>query len=149
VKIPLSRQSSPFPFAGFVPFTALLPMGVLIGPFARTHMIAPGCIYGANNCPQACQDQVALFRVFDLLTQQHQRNRSGSVFDAAQRDMRAGEFSPAIITAPLIVVIIPLRVCHARKHSEAEIKINRKLQTARRYPLSVRGPTGVRTFPCL
>jgi hypothetical protein len=123
-------------------------MGVLIGPFARTHMIAPGCIYGANNCPQACQDQVALFRVLDLLTQQHQRDRSGCVFDASQRDVGAGEFSPAIITAPLIVVIIPLCVCHARNNSDAQIKINRKLQTARRYPLSVRGLTCVCTFPC-
>ena len=132
MKIPLSRQSAPFPIAGFIPFAAIPPMRIFIGPFARTDMIAPGGIYRADNRAEASQDQVALFRVLNFLTQQHKRNGPDRVFDAAQRHMRAGKFLPVIAVMPFIVIRLPLHVCHARNNSDVDGIINRKLRTQRR-----------------
>lgn len=135
MKIPLSRQSAPLPIAGFVPFGALTPTGFLIGAFARTDMIAPGCIYRTDNRAQASQDHVALFRVLDLLAQQHKRNGPDRVFDAAQRHVRAGKLLPVTAVMPIIVIILPLRVSHARNNSDVDGIINRKLRTSRRHPV--------------
>jgi len=135
VKIPLSRQSVPFPIAGFVPFGALTPTGFLIGAFARTDMIAPGCIYRADNRAEASEHQVALFRVLDFLTQQHQCDGPDRVFDTAKRHMRTGKFLPVIVVMPIIVIILPLRVSHARNNSDVDGIINRKLRTSRRHPV--------------